>query len=60
MALPTAALPPSFLETGKCSRVGIQSLLQSLQSFVTGSKWHAPPSSSGQKHVGILHASCVM
>jgi hypothetical protein len=56
MALSTSRWPPSLLERGKCSWVGIQSLNSSL----TGSKWHAPPSSSGQKHSGILHASCVM
>ena len=56
MALSTVSLPPSLLGIGKCSWVGIQSL----NLGVTGSKWHAPPSSSGQKHSGILHASCVM
>ena len=34
MALSTATLPPSLLESGKCSWVGIQSL----NSAVTGSK----------------------
>ena len=47
--------PPSRFGIGKCSWVGFQSLY-----LVTDSKCEAPPSSSGQRHLGIPHFTSVM
>lgn len=51
----TALWPPSRFGVGKCSWVGFQSLY-----LVSDSKCEAPPSSSGQRHLGIRHFTSVM